>query len=557
MIEQNTNYAYKLKYMDKPSFDKVRDLSVRFYRELPQALQDELFDALNRGVDILDSEPQMTAYLFAFGKMHQAKLNHAFGKLPEEFLEQEEINIIDYGCGQALGTMCYADFLRENGYAQKVKTITLIEPSEICLKRAALHVSMFFPEAKIKTVNKKFDDLTEDDIVCSDETPTLHILSNVLDMLDFDLDRFAELVNDRLNGNNLFVCSGPYFNYSDKDDRMIDFCRLLGGNAIYSKVFDKYEFKDSKTWTAHFLCFAVGELSEVLSTEVTVEEIKNGVQDEYGAVYSRDGKKLLSCFLNKVWKTYVIKEGTHVICDRAFGDICQFCSYLQQIIIPDSVTSIGVHAFEGCCSLQQIIIPDSVSSIGNGAFDRCSSIQQIAIPDSVTTIEDGTFVHCDSLQQIAITASVTTIGNGAFSSCSSLQQIIIPDSVTSIGNSAFWGCSSLRQITIPDSVTSIGNYAFRYCNSLQQIAIPTSVTTIGDGTFCGCDSLQQIIIPDSVTSIGYNAFGDCGSLQRIIISKGSMEKFKHLLLMKLWDKLCYNEKAEVNSEYEDLDDFSY
>jgi hypothetical protein len=72
MIEQNTNYAYKLKYMDKPSFDKVRDLSVRFYRELPQALQDELFDALNRGVDILDSEPQMTAYLFAFGKMHQA-----------------------------------------------------------------------------------------------------------------------------------------------------------------------------------------------------------------------------------------------------------------------------------------------------------------------------------------------------------------------------------------------------------------------------------------------------------------------------------------------------
>ena len=135
MIEQNTNYAYKLKYMDNPTFGKVRDLSTKFYRELPQALQDELFEALNRGIDILDSEPQMTAYLFAFGKMHQAKLNYAFGKLPKEFLEQPEINIIDYGCGQALGTMCYADFLRENGYMQKAKTIALIEPSEICLKR--------------------------------------------------------------------------------------------------------------------------------------------------------------------------------------------------------------------------------------------------------------------------------------------------------------------------------------------------------------------------------------------------------------------------------------
>ena len=81
VIEQNTNYAYKLKYMDNPTFDKVRNLSTKFYRELPQALQDELFEALNRGIDILDSEPQMTTYLYAFGPMHHAKLNYAFKQL--------------------------------------------------------------------------------------------------------------------------------------------------------------------------------------------------------------------------------------------------------------------------------------------------------------------------------------------------------------------------------------------------------------------------------------------------------------------------------------------
>ena len=205
MIEQNTNYAYKLKYMGNPTFDIVRDLSTKFYRELPQALQNELFEALNRGIDILDSEPQMTAYLFAFGKMHQAKLDYAFGKLPKVFFEQPEINIIDYGCGQALGTMCYADFFRENGYFQKVKTITLVEPSEICLKRAAFHVSVFFPDAEIKTVNKNFDGLAQDDIVCSEETPTLHILSNVLDRTSFDLGKFSRLIKDCLKGSNHFV----------------------------------------------------------------------------------------------------------------------------------------------------------------------------------------------------------------------------------------------------------------------------------------------------------------------------------------------------------------
>ena len=119
LIEQNTNYAYKLKYMSQPSFGKVRDLSVRFYRELPQALQDELYEALNRGIDILDSEPQMTAYLFSFGKMHQAKLKYAFNHLPAEFLSQPEINIVDYGCGQALGTMCYADSLHKKRFFAK------------------------------------------------------------------------------------------------------------------------------------------------------------------------------------------------------------------------------------------------------------------------------------------------------------------------------------------------------------------------------------------------------------------------------------------------------
>jgi TPR repeat protein len=254
MIEQNTNYAYKLKYMDNPTFDKARNLSTIFYRELPQALQDELFEALNRGIDILDSEPQMTAYLFAYGKMHQAKLNYAFGKLPEEFLEQPEINIIDYGCGQALGTMCYADFLRNNGYTQKVKAITLIEPSEICLKRAALHTSVFFPDAEIKTVNKKFDDLTQGDIVCTEETPTLHILSNVLDILCFDLERFAEIMKSCLKGIYQLVCVGPYFKDTIKDKRMRSFAEHINSEAFYETL-DKRELYPEKDWTcAVLLC---------------------------------------------------------------------------------------------------------------------------------------------------------------------------------------------------------------------------------------------------------------------------------------------------------------
>lgn len=256
MIEQNTNYAYKLKYMENPTFDKVRALSTKFYWELPQELQDELYEKLHRGIDVLDTEPLMLTYLYAFGPMHQAKLNYAFDKLSEDFPKQSEINVIDYGCGQALGTMCYADFLRENGYKQKVKSISLIEPSEMCLKRAALHASIFFPHAKIKTINKKFDDLTKDDIVCDENTPTLHILSNVLDMLNFDLEQFSNLVKNCLKGYNQFVCVGPYFFDQERDKRINKFHTSIDRGECFSKLLEQFELNHDKKWTAQILCFS-------------------------------------------------------------------------------------------------------------------------------------------------------------------------------------------------------------------------------------------------------------------------------------------------------------
>jgi len=49
----------------------------------------------------------------------QAQLHKAFENIPELFFEQSVINIIDYGSGQAIGTMCYVDFLKHNDYTQK------------------------------------------------------------------------------------------------------------------------------------------------------------------------------------------------------------------------------------------------------------------------------------------------------------------------------------------------------------------------------------------------------------------------------------------------------
>ena len=556
MIEQNTNYAYKLKYMDNPTFDKVRNLSTKFYRELPQALQDELFEALNRGIDILDSEPQMTAYLFAFGKMHQAKLNYAFKQLPKEFLVQPEINIIDYGCGQALGTMCYADFLRENGYEQKVKTITLIEPSEICLKHAALHASVFFPDAEIKTVNKKFDDLTQDDIVCNEETPTLHVLSNVLDMLNFNLDRFAELVKGCLKGYNQFVCVGPYFNFYEKDDRMKSLCSLLGGNANYSKVFDKYEFEDSKTWTAHFLSFAVGELKEEMSTKVTAEDLANAVEDRFGVPwcqYSYDRKKMLS-YGNTYGDEYKIDSNTRIICDECFFDVYNEIDYhyIHKLYIPKSIEYIGENPF---CGSIEIIVCDSPHFIVEDYFLLTSNRRKLV------------FYFGKDEEIVTIPEEITIIGSGAFCS-TELSSVTIPSSIIEIGDNPFVDAKHWKNDEFEPCVIISNSNRFRVCNNMlfdvvekrlisyfgndREIEVPNGTKVIGKNAFFGADFVK-VLLPNSIEYVDETAFYWCSNLfnntNGIVVPSNSIGKFKEILPKYLWSNLVDSLSTMV-SEYD-------
>ncbi len=112
-------------------------------------------------------------------------------------------------------------------------------------------------------------------------------------------------------------------------------------------------------------------------------------------------------------------------------------------VIPNSVTTIGNGAFNGCDSLTSVEIPDSVTTIGNSAFYLCTELTNIAIPDSVITIGDGAFYSCDILTCVEIGANVTTIGDGAFYDCKNLTSITIPASVTTIGDDTFTYCSYL------------------------------------------------------------------------------------------------------------------
>ncbi|MDE7419548.1 MAG: leucine-rich repeat protein [Muribaculaceae bacterium] len=296
---------------------------------------------------------------------------------------------------------------------------------------------------------------------------------------------------------------------------------------------------------------------EKIDTSFTNTDFINGIVDEYGCIYSKDGKRLLLFNNDRYVSNYSIRPGTVIICDNAFGtfdsdlEIYNIGDSLYSISLPNSITAIGNDAFSGCPNLRKINLPNSVISIGNGAFSGCSSLQEIKIASSVSTIRDSTFRGCTSLKSINIPNSVIKIEKGAFFNCKSLKSIILPNSLTQIFDDAFKGCENLININLPDSVKIIGENAFAGCRKLQNINLPKSLISIEGNPFNGCINLEIHIAPESnfkirnqflmskegtliaclnkkiislnipkyVTSIANSAFIDCVELATVIIPK--------------------------------------
>lgn len=253
-----------------------------------------------------------------------------------------------------------------------------------------------------------------------------------------------------------------------------------------------------------------------LSTKVTDEDLANAIEDEYGVSYSPDGKRLLKG--NDELETYQVRPGTKVICDWAFD----WCTSLQRITLPASVTSIGFEAFWRCESLREVALPAGLTSIGFEAFKECKSLREITLPKSLRRMGANPFLCCGITNIVSESPRFKVVGNGLYNADSTHL-------ISYFGKEAF--------VTLPTGLTSIGDGAFSWCDSLLQITLPAGVTCIGDEAFYGCKSLREISMPASLDSIEKGAFSRCDTLWRIIIPNGSREKFQEMLPKGLHDIL--------------------
>lgn len=114
-----------------------------------------------------------------------------------------------------------------------------------------------------------------------------------------------------------------------------------------------------------------------------------------------------------------------------------WCTSLQEVDIPDSVEYIGNSAFNMSYNITKVKLSNNLTELKSGIFYGCS-LENIVIPDKVTTIETEAFTNCKKIASITIPNEVINIHSYTFGGCENLKNINIKKAENSISGSP-WG----------------------------------------------------------------------------------------------------------------------
>lgn len=288
----------------------------------------------------------------------------------------------------------------------------------------------------------------------------------------------------------------------------------------------------------------------------------------------RGCSSLESLIVSKRNQTFTSIDG--ILFDKQVSKIIRVPIGVDNFSFPDSVTTIGDHAFEGCSSLKSIVIPNSVTTIEECAFKGCTALQSIYLQvkdiknldisesafENINTYNcilhvpqgAGWSSDCHPALKKFINVKIdsldiinTTLINNIFELSKdgktitgiidkNITCVTIPDNVTTIAECAFIHCPALQSVNISDSIAEIGLGAFAILTnkaSLQHIHVSNdnNFYTSVDGVLFSKDlsviitfprgrELKEYKIPNSVKTIGSAAFWGCTSLQNIDIPYG-------------------------------------
>lgn len=167
---------------------------------------------------------------------------------------------------------------------------------------------------------------------------------------------------------------------------------------------------------------------------------------------------------------------------------------LVSIVLPEGLKTIQVAAFRYARNLSSVNIPGTVENIQSQAFLGCN-FEEIIIPDSVTTITSGAFSDCGNLRKVTIGKGVKY--EGSVFNGSPLEEIVL-----SSENPNFMQTSDGVVYTADGKRL----YAFPYVSYTGLYEVPAKLEVIGYYELQAANNLTGIKFPEDGSSWFYGSY---------------------------------------------------
>lgn len=210
------------------------------------------------------------------------------------------------------------------------------------------------------------------------------------------------------------------------------------------------------------------------------------------------------------------------------------CTSLKEIIIPESVDSIGRSAFEGCKALKEILIPRKIKAIESCTFAGCSELRRVEFSykakENTIILREKAFWRCERLRIVQGRGRIAHIGGKAFGCCEHLERISFSPKLRGIEEGAFINCTRLTEADLSKcQITVLSDQVFYNCDHLESVRLPERLREVGQEVFFNCHQLLNVEIPDNVKRIGRYAFGNCISLKSLEFPVSGIRVMDHAI----------------------------
>lgn len=186
-------------------------------------------------------------------------------------------------------------------------------------------------------------------------------------------------------------------------------------------------------------------------------------------------------------KNLNIGENVKVIDKYMFS----YCKGLEEVNLPDNITSVNLWGFRGCTSLKSVRLSEKLSLVGDYGFAECSSLDNVTFPTSMTSVASNSFSDCTALRKLDLGQNLLIIGPSAFENDKALEGIEIPSTLYGLGVASFKNCTSLPYVEVK-SISSVGKEAFMGCTGLKWISLSDKTTSLGENSFAGCNNIAYV-----------------------------------------------------------------